>query len=98
MAGSFITNDLSSFLNTSDFATAATFGNATIDVILDREYLAQEVGGEVAIEGTAPLVHARESDVSSASHGDTITISNVAYTIVGIEPDFTGMTVLRLRV
>jgi hypothetical protein len=101
MAGSFLTSDLADLLQTTEFATASTFGAATINVILDREYIGQDLAtGEVAIESTAPIAYCRSADVSSASQGDTITIPSggTAYTVVGVEPDFTGMTLLRLRV
>lgn len=101
MAGSFLTSDLADLLQTTEFATASTFGGATINLILDREYLTQEleVGG-VGIESTAPFAYCRSADVSSASQGDAITIpvGGTAYTVVGVEPDNTGMTILRLRV
>ena len=101
MAGSFLTSDLADLLQTTEFATASTFGGATINVILDREYFTQELEvGDVGIESSAPIAYCRRTDVSSDSQGDSITIPSggTEYVVVGVEPDNTGMTLLRLRV
>ena len=70
MAGAFLTDDLTDLFQTDDFASAATFGGATINVIFDREYLGVDVGGEVeavhgstiAIGGVTYTVIGREDD------------------------------------
>lgn len=98
MAGSFLTDDLSMFLQDSDFAVSATFGSETITVVFDEEFLGQDVGGSVEIMGSTPLAYCRTSDVSSAVQDSTITISGTSYTITEVEPDNTGMTLLRLRI
>ena len=98
MPGQFLTDDLDGFLQTDDFASAATFDGSTINVILDREFLAQTVNGEVGIESTRPIVHCKASDVESATHGDRIKIGTQRYRIDGIEPDNTGFTVMVLSV
>ena len=98
MPGQFLTDDLDGFLQTTEFASAATFDGSTINVILDREFLAQTVNGEVGIESTRPIVHCKASDVESATHGDRIKIGTQRYRIDGIEPDNTGFTVLVLSI
>jgi len=40
---------------------------------------------------------ARTSDVSSLSHGDTLTIQSISYVLRGIEPDNLGMTTLLME-
>jgi len=97
MAGAFLTDDLSDLFQTDDFASAATFGGSTINVILDREYLGVDVGGEVQVESNSPVCYVATSDVAAAVHGSTIAIGGVTYTVIGREDDNTGVTMLRLR-
>lgn len=97
MPATWITADLDDMLQTDEFAYAATFKSATINVIFDRQYLAVNAGGEIQVESSEPVALCKATDVSTAVQGDTITIDSVAYTIVEVEPDFTGTTNLRLR-
>ncbi len=80
------------FFDTDDFAVEATHDGSTLLGILDREYV--EVGN---IEGEHPVFQCAESSVTTAQHGDTITIDGTAYTIVGIQPDGTGTVILVLQ-
>lgn len=97
MAGAFLTDDLTDLFQADDFASAATFGGSTINVIFDAEFIGVEVGGEVQVESSQPICYAPTSSVSSAAHGSTITIDGVSYTVTGREDDNTGVTMLRLR-
>lgn len=89
------TEDLAGYFKTADFGTSATWsvGSATVVGIFDSEY-ARELG---MIDATDPQFVCRESDMSSAAQGQTLTINAVSYTIVGVEPDGTGLLTLRLR-
>ena len=49
------------------------------------------------VDGTQPVVTCRSSDVSGIDTDDTITIDSVAYNIVNIQPDGTGVTILILQ-
>ncbi len=100
MAGSFITDDIAHIMNTSHFATAATYtptgGSATtVNGIFDAEFkmLNPVTGG---YENQAPQFSCATSSVSAAKHGEPVVIGGVTYYIRGIEPDGTGLTVLRL--
>jgi hypothetical protein len=86
--------DLTPFFAVSDFGTAATYsvGSATVNGIFDKAY-ADPLG---LVEGTAPVFVCRTADVPTAAHGQTFTINAVAYTVCGVEPDGTGVTLLRL--
>jgi len=97
VAGSFLTDDLEMLLQTSDFAVTATFSGATINIIFDKEYLAQDVGGAVEVSGSNPIAYCRSSDVSAAAQDSTIVIDSTTYTVIDVENDETGMTLLRLR-
>ena len=97
MAGAFLTDDLTDLFQADDFASAATFSGSTINVILDREYLGVDVGGEVEVESSPPACFVKTSDVAAAAHGSTIAIDGVTYTVTSREDDNTGVTMLRLR-
>lgn len=93
---SFLTDDLSIFTSTNDFAAAAALnGTTAINVIFDAAYEAINLQtGEV--EGTAPVAICKESDVSGVSHGDTLLVNGTTYHIRGVRPDGTGLTTLIL--
>lgn len=77
------------------FATSATLpGGAVVSVVFDNAYLSA-LGG--MIESTGPELMGKTSDLAAIVHGDTITINATAYTVTGIQPDGTGVTVLQLR-
>ena len=90
------TETLSQFFRTADFAVAATWsvGPATVNVIFDREYVEQF--GIVA--GTGPVALAELATMPTVAPAQTLTINAVVYTITGVEPDGTGLVVLRLRI
>lgn len=48
------------------------------------------------IESRAPYVEVREADFSAINHTDTVTIDAVAYKVIEVKPDGTGMMVLIL--
>ena len=72
-----MTEDLSVFLNTAEFASAATYdGSTAIDVIFDRAYLAG-----LGIAGTDPQALCDSSDVADNPRGKLLVIAGVTYTI-----------------
>lgn len=99
MSGAFVLDDLDGFLSTEDFGSAATLTCGTgknavttlINVIFDDGFRAVE-----NLESAAPQAHCKASDVAAAAHGDTLQVGGATYTIRGIQPDGTGMTVLIL--
>ena len=86
--------DLAPFFATSDFGSAATIGAATVNGILDTAYL-EPLGN--AVQGNAPVFLCRTADVASIAHGTSIVIAGVTYKVRGVEPDGTGVTLLRLE-
>ena len=48
-------------------------------------------GGEVDVESSQPVFYSKASNLSSASHGDSMVINSVTYKIINIRPDETGM-------
>lgn len=77
----------------ADFGVTATLpSTAVVRGIFDASY--QDVLG---VSNDGPAFTVGTADVASLDHGDTITIGASAYTVRAIEPDGTGMTVLRLE-
>jgi hypothetical protein len=83
------------FFDNEEFAVDITYNAGTIQGIFDDEF-ASAVEGEMGIESTVPQVQVKSADVSSATHGELMTINSVVYKIIGIQPDGTGMTLLLL--
>ena len=66
-------------------------------------------GLSLDVEGSQPIAYCKTSDVSSASHGDTLAFAApttksgtqfkgaVTYEVVGVQPDATGITALVLE-
>lgn len=87
--------DLTPFFNTAEFATAATYNSATtVNGIFDREY--GEALGNV-VEGTTPVFLCALADLPSVDHDDTLLIDATTYKVKGVEPDGTGVVLLRLE-
>lgn len=93
---SHLTSDLSTLLGTDDFGVAgAITDGATINGIFDdaSEMVNAETG---AVETTNPQFICRTADVSSVVIATVITISSTPYSVIGIQPDGTGLTTLIL--
>ncbi len=87
--------DRLTFLSADDFGTAATIGSATVYGIFDDAYESVNIAtGEITM--TAPRFLCRTADVTSVAQGTAVTIGGVAYKVINIEPDGTGMTALAL--
>ncbi len=87
--------DRASMLSIFDFGVAATIGEATVYVIFDDAHeVVSEVDGEVST--TVPQCIGSSSDLTSVVRGTVVTINSVAYNVIDIQPDGTGMTTLFL--
>jgi len=92
--------DLDSFFG--DFAIDAVLArqSGTVSVcrvIFDNNYLT--LLGTVDFAGVAssePGAVCKSSDVAGARHGDTLTVNGATYAVIGVEPDGSGITILRL--
>jgi len=85
-----LTEDFSAFM--ADFGVAATIGGLPVTVIFDNEYLAA-----LDVESSNPVALAASAVVSAVAQGDAAVINAVNYTVAGIQPDGTGMTILELE-
>lgn len=84
------TEDFTAFFR--DWGVDATVDSAAVRGIFDNDYLTAL--GVTA--GTGPVLLCAAADVASADQGDAVTVGAISYTITGIEPDGTGMVLLRL--
>ena len=81
--------------------------STTIKIILNNEYVEQDLG--VGVEALKPIAYCRSVDIPNVSYGDTLNASAVKdtngnilkaaqnYTIVNVQKDRTGFTVLMLE-
>lgn len=67
----------------------------SIKAIVDEPGTMQLVGG-VPVQVVKRKCTVKTSDVSAPTTSDTVTIGTTVYTVVGFNPDGTGMTVLTL--
>jgi hypothetical protein len=87
-----ILDDLNSILSDWD---DVIWGTTTYKGIFHNAYEAALLfTGE--IESKNPFVEVMEADFSAITHTSTVTINAVVYHITAIEPDGTGMMILRL--
>jgi hypothetical protein len=87
--------DLAGFFEVADFAVAALYNGATtVNGILDLAYL-EPLGNTV--EGSAPVFTCAAASVPAAAHGDTLVVAGRTYKVQGVEPDGTGVVLLRLE-
>ena len=70
----------------------ATVGGSSVGALFDNGF-----SSAFDIAGSGPRITLPTSSAPSAALGDAVTVSGVSYTVAGIEPDGTGLTVLRLQ-
>ena len=78
----------------ADFAVIATVGAASVQGIFDNAYQGAFSG---LVPDSSPSFTCATAEVSSVVVGDTLTLNATPYTICAIEPDGTGVTVLKLK-
>ena len=85
-------DDLDGMFATDVFAEEARIGVRTLDVIFDAEY-----GESFDVAGTSPAIWCRSRDVAALTPGTTIVVRKKKYAASSVEPDGTGITVVRLE-
>jgi phage head-tail attachment protein len=88
------TEDISAFFSTDGFAVDATLSGVGVRGIFDASYT--DAFGNV-VEGYAPVFMLATSDCASVAHGDVLVVQAHTYKVRGVEPDGTGVTLLRLE-
>lgn len=84
------TEDIAAFFN--DFAVDATLNGADVQVIFDAVYQ-----DPFNVESCGPVATILTAAVPSVAHGQSLVIGSTTYKVRGIEPDGTGITLLRLE-
>lgn len=89
------------FLNTDEFGIEVTlFPNTlserTIKGIYDSEHFEIDNGLSV-ISSAEPQLQVRTEDVTDVTQDSALTANGVSYTVADVQPDGTGMTILRLH-
>lgn len=87
------TEPIAGFFGTDGFAVSATLAGVAVTGIFDAAYY--EPLGEV--QGRQPMFMLPTASAPSAVHGQSLVIGATTYTVRGVEPDGTGVTVLRLE-
>ena len=77
-----------------DFGITAVWEGASVRGIFDSDYF--DPLGNV-VEGNSPVFRCATADIVGVAHGDTLVAGAVTYKVVGVEPDGTGTTLLRLE-
>jgi hypothetical protein len=94
-----LTEDLTAFFSTTDFATAATYDGTTVNGIFDDGYV-QPGLGRVGIEATQPMFRcssAALAAITAPAHGLEVVLASTTYRVVGVQPDGLGTTTLLLE-
>lgn len=83
------------------FAEAAVYtpagGSArTIKAIFDRQADVQSVSEMLDMDGVAAFANVETAAVPELAIGDAMTVRGQSYIVNGIEPDGTGITIVRL--
>jgi hypothetical protein len=86
-----IVEDLTQFF--PDFGVSATVGGVALTGIFDNAFL--ETLGITA--GSSPSLLIVSSAAPSATHGTSVVVGGASYTVTAVEPDGTGMALLRLQ-
>lgn len=85
------TEDLTPFFY--DYGIAATVGGVALRGIFDNAYAT--LLGFTA--GTQPVLIIKAADAPSVAQGSAVAILTANYTVTGVEPDGTGIVLLRLQ-
>jgi hypothetical protein len=88
------TEPLAAFFDLDGFAVSATLAGVSVTGIFDNDYF-EPMGGEM--QGATPVFTLPTASASSAAHGQSLVIGATTYKVRGVEPDGTGVTLLRLE-
>lgn len=78
------------------FAVNATYQGSTVPVILDSAYMGIDQG-QISVDASDIQALVQDALVPVVKQGHLLTIGTVVYKVCGVEPDGTGLTVLRLE-
>jgi hypothetical protein len=86
--------DLTAFLSDAEFSVPCTLpSGAVVQVIFDQP----NSEGFGLMEASNPSALGRSEDLAAVGHGSEVSAEGVAWRVVGVQPDGTGMTRLILE-
>jgi hypothetical protein len=88
--------DLSAFMNTSEFATMVTLNGASTAAIFDAAYAPGSVG-TFGMASSQPVLTLATADVPANPAGLSVVANGAIYVVSGHEPDGTGISRLILE-
>ena len=88
--------DLTAFFAPANFGTVATFNAAQVNGIFDNPSKDYHLG-LAGISDSKPTFTGRTVDLATALDGSIITINGINWTVMGNNPDSTGVTMLLLK-
>lgn len=89
-----ITEDLTAFFNTSDFAITVRVAGADVAVLFDNGYQAALNG---FTESAVPILVGKTSELATLVQGSAVTVESVAYKVTQTHPDGFGISTLTLE-
>jgi hypothetical protein len=84
------TAELSGIL--TEAGVSATVKGTAVTGIFDAGYTE-----EFGMAGTGPVLRIASADVPTVAQGDAVAVGSTNYTVAAVEPDGTGVTLLRLQ-
>ena len=86
--------DLAPFFDPADHGTEALYDGATvpIDGIFDAEYVEP-----LSVESSGPAYLCPVASVPGVAHGKALIINGTTYLVRGVQPDGTGVVLLKLE-
>lgn len=75
----------------TDFAVPAMIRGRSVAVIFDEQYI--DAGG---VESSEPAATCQSADLEGVEQDDDMQVNGRTFRIIGVQPDGTGVTVLRL--
>jgi hypothetical protein len=88
------TENFSDFINpdTPGYVEITLLGVPGVPAVFDKNFQ-----GSFDVNGSEPVLHIADSDLASAEQGGAIVINSVNYKIANIEPDGSGISLVRMK-
>jgi len=77
--------------------TAVYNGSLAVEGVFSKDYIDASGGSTVDFESSTPAFVCQAADVPAIARADTLLINGTTYSVTGIEPDGTGLVLLKLR-
>lgn len=91
-----MTEDLTAFFSTAEFAVQTTLAGVVVRGIFDNAYVLADVGG-AGMACTQPTLTLSTASVPASPVGLPLVVGSAQYLITAHEPDGTGISVLLLE-